>query len=188
MRPGQQVRYQAGRKRYHTPDTLPLVWNAWDEKKKVEDILHHEKVRAPRYAQRTIPRKPYEEPLVPMLHVGGPDGFASETDTDTTVPPSTSNASASEDEDASESDGADPLVDHCELVQQASLVPKLRQNKQANKCKSVFCGFVRHKKKHHWYHEKIPCMLLKEQEKDERDKRGTSDEDAYPDDDCPHLS
>ncbi len=35
VRPGQQVRYQAGRKSYRTPDTLPLVWNAWDETKKV---------------------------------------------------------------------------------------------------------------------------------------------------------
>ena len=72
-----------------------------------------------------------------MLHVGGPDGFASETDTDTTVPPSTSNASASEDEDVSESDGADPLVDHCDLCSKPAWFQRYSKNKQASQCKSM---------------------------------------------------
>ncbi len=71
VRPGVPARYQPGRKSNRTPDTLPLVWNAYTEPKKLEDIWDYEQVRAPRYANaranRTLPREPYQEPLVPLL-------------------------------------------------------------------------------------------------------------------------
>ena len=78
-------------------------------------MLDYEKVRAPRYAkaraERTIPRTPHEEPLVPMLYVSGPDGLASESETDASRPSLVSGTS----ESGEEPDGADPLIDHCDL-------------------------------------------------------------------------
>ncbi len=115
VRPGEPVRYQPGRKSFRTPDTLPFVWYSYPEAKKAEDILDYEQVRAPRYAkaraERTLPRVPHEEPLVPLLYASGPDGFASESETDASMPVMVSEASLSEEQ----SDGADPLIDYCDL-------------------------------------------------------------------------
>ena len=52
---------------------------------------------------------------------------------------------------------------------------------------------VRNKRKYTWYRDAMPCILTKEQEKEERDKRGASDEAAsgnyaYYGEDCPYLS
>ena len=115
VRPGEPVRYQPGRKSFRTPDTLPLVWFSDPEAKKAEDILDYKQIRAPRYAkaraERTLPRVPHEEPLVPLLYAGGPDGLASESETDASRPTLVSDSSESEEQ----SDGADPLIDYCDL-------------------------------------------------------------------------
>ena len=139
------MRYQPGRRSFRTPDTLPLVWYSYPEAKKAEDILDYEQVRAPRYAkaraERTLPRVPYEEPLVPLLYAGGPDGFASESETDASMPVMVSGASESEEQ----SDGADPLIDYCDLCNKPAWFQKYSRNKQASKCKSMFGGVARNK-------------------------------------------
>ena len=138
VRPGEPVRYQPGRKSFRTPDTLPLVWNSYTESEKAEDTLDYEKVRAPRYAkaraERTIPRIPHEEPLVPLLYAGGPDGLASESETDASRPTLVSGSSESEEQ----SDGADPLIDYCDLGNKPAWFHKCSKNKEAGKCKSMF--------------------------------------------------
>ena len=138
VRPGKPVRYQPGRKSFRTPDALPLVWNSYTESKTAEDILDHEQVRAPRYAkaraERTLPRIPHEEPLVPLLYAGGPDGLASESETDASRPTLVSDSSESEEQ----SDGADPLIDYCDLGNKPAWFHKCSKNKEAGKCKSMF--------------------------------------------------
>ena len=42
-----------------------------------------------------------------------------------------------------QSDGADPLIDHCDLCNKPAWFQKYCKNKKASKCKSMFCGFVR---------------------------------------------
>ena len=146
VRPGVPVRYQAGRYSRRTPDTSVAVWNAYTEPKKLEDILDYEQVRAPRYANaranRTLPREPDQEPLVPLLYAGEPYGSASGLETDASMPMMVSETSEGEEQ----SEGADPLVNFYDLCNKPAWFQKCNKDKKASKCKSMFCGFVRNKK------------------------------------------
>jgi hypothetical protein len=200
VRPGNPARFQAGRYSRRTPDTSVEVWNAYSELQKLEDIVEYDKVRAPRYAHaranRTLPREPYQDPLVPLLCVSEPDGSASGCVTDASMPSMHSCGS----ESGEQSEGADPSIDFCDLCNKPAWFQKYKMDKKANKCKSMFCGFVRNKRKYPWYRDVIPCMLTKDQQLAEKAKqlaekanRNASDEEsieceAYSDDDHPYLS
>jgi hypothetical protein len=145
VRPGNPARFQAGRYSRRTPDTSVEVWNAYSELQKLEDIVEYDKVRAPRYAHaranRTLPREPYQDPLVPLLCVSEPDGSASGCVTDASMPSMHSCGS----ESGEQSEGADPSIDFCDLCNKPAWFQKYKMDKKANKCKSMFCGFVRNK-------------------------------------------
>jgi hypothetical protein len=96
-------------------------------------------------------------------------------------------------ESEEQSEGADPSIDFCDLCNKPAWFQKYKKNAKANKCKSMFCGFVRNKRKYPWYRELIPCMLTQEQHQEEKDRKRASDEvasddDAYSDGNCPYLS
>ena len=82
---------------------------------KLEDIVEYDQVRAPRYAlaraNKTLPREPCQDPLVPLLCAGDPDGSASGHITDASMPSLASGQSESEEQ----SEGADPSIDFCDL-------------------------------------------------------------------------
>ena len=145
VRPGNPARYQAGRYSRRTPDTAVEVWNAYSEPMKLEDIVEYDQVRAPRYAHaranRTLPREPYQDPLVPLLCASDPNGSTSGHVTDASMPSLASGQSESEEQ----SEGADPSIDFCDLCNKPAWFQKYKKNAKANKCKSMFCGFVRNK-------------------------------------------
>ena len=193
VRPGNPARYQPGRYSRRTPDTAVEVWNAYSEPKKLEDTVDYDKVRAPRYAHaranRTLLREPYQDPLVPLLCASDPDGSASGHNTDASMPILASGQSESEEQ----SEGADPSIVFCDLCNKPAWFQKYKKSPKANKCKSMFCGFVRNKRKYPWYRELVPCMLTQEQHQTEKSRKRAADEtmsddDAYSDGDCPYLS
>ena len=119
------------------------MWNAYTEPKKLEDLLEYDQVRAPRYAyaraNRTLPREPYQEPLVPLLYAGEPDDFASELETDASMPNMVSETSEGEEQ----SDGADPLVDFviCATSRHGFRnIARTKRPASANQCFAVSYG------------------------------------------------
>ncbi len=73
---------------------------------------------------------PYQEPLVPLLYAGEPDGFASEFEIDASMPVMVSETSEGEEQ----SDGADPLVDFCDLRNKPARFQNYSKDKKASKC------------------------------------------------------